>query len=61
LCRRSEPHERRVEVCSEVAFVVMDLKRLEQVELTGADGECHRLGDYWVDRAVILVFLRHFG
>jgi hypothetical protein len=39
----------------------MDLKRLEQVELTGADGECHRLGDYWVDRAVILVFLRHFG
>jgi hypothetical protein len=39
----------------------MDLTRLERVELTGADGEQHRLGDYWADRAVILVFLRHFG
>jgi hypothetical protein len=39
----------------------MDLKRLEQVELAGADGGRHRLGDFWADRPVILVFLRHFG
>ena len=39
----------------------MDLPKLEQVELTGADGQRHRLGEYWVDRTVILVFLRHFG
>lgn len=39
----------------------MDVTRLGTVELKGADGETHRLGDYWADRAVILVFLRHFG
>jgi hypothetical protein len=39
----------------------MDLARLENVELAGADGKRHRLGDFWADRAVILVFLRHFG
>jgi len=39
----------------------VDLERLEQTQLPGADGEVHRLGDYWADRPVILVFLRHFG
>jgi hypothetical protein len=39
----------------------MDVERLEVIELTGADGGPHRLGDFWVDRPVILVFLRHFG
>jgi hypothetical protein len=39
----------------------MDLGRLEDMELPGADGGRHRLGDYWVERPVILVFLRHFG
>jgi hypothetical protein len=39
----------------------MDLRLLERTELTGADGELHRLGDFWADQAVILVFLRHFG
>jgi hypothetical protein len=39
----------------------MDLQRLGRVELTGADEKQHRLGDYWADRTVILVFLRHFG
>jgi hypothetical protein len=39
----------------------VDLERLEQVELTGADGGRHRLGELWADRPVILVFLRHFG
>jgi hypothetical protein len=39
----------------------MDLKRLERVELVGADGDRHRMGDLWVEQPVILVFLRHFG
>jgi len=39
----------------------MDLPRLEQTELAGADGKRHRLGDFWADRVVIMVFLRHFG
>jgi len=39
----------------------MDVNRLENIELAGADGTPHRLGDFWADRAVILVFLRHFG
>jgi hypothetical protein len=39
----------------------MDLERLQALELTGADGAGHRLGDLWSHRPVILVFLRHFG
>ena len=39
----------------------MDLPRLEDVELDGVDGGRHRLGDFWAERPVILVFLRHFG
>jgi len=39
----------------------VDLPALEAVELEDAGGDRHRLGDYWADRAVILVFLRHFG
>jgi len=39
----------------------VDLARLERTELAGADGSAHRLGEYWADRPVILVFLRHFG
>ena len=41
--------------------VAVDLKRLERVELAGTDGRRHRLGDFWAERPVILVFLRHFG
>jgi hypothetical protein len=39
----------------------MDLVALSDLTLPGADGAGHRLGDYWADRTVILVFLRHFG
>jgi len=39
----------------------MDLDSLERVELTGVDGQPHRLGDLWAHRPVILIFLRHFG
>jgi len=39
----------------------MDLDALADVALPGADGDRHRLGDFWAERPVILVFLRHFG
>ncbi len=39
----------------------MDLPRLEALELPDATGEPRRLGDFWAERPVILVFLRHFG
>jgi hypothetical protein len=39
----------------------MDLPALSGLALPDADGEEHRLGDYWRDRPVVLVFLRHFG
>jgi hypothetical protein len=39
----------------------VDLPALEALTLVDADGKPRRLGDEWRDRAVILVFLRHFG
>ncbi len=37
------------------------LAALSDVVLDDASGEARRLGDFWADRATILVFLRHFG
>jgi hypothetical protein len=34
---------------------------LEALELLDATGTPRRLGDFWAERPVILVFLRHFG
>jgi hypothetical protein len=39
----------------------MNLAALADLELTDVSGTEHRLGDYWDDRRVVLVFLRHFG
>jgi len=39
----------------------MDIQALSALTLPGADGEDHRLGDYWAERRSVLVFLRHFG
>jgi len=39
----------------------MDLRVLAAAEQQDADGDAHRLGAYWEDRPVVLVFLRHFG
>jgi hypothetical protein len=39
----------------------MDLASLSTIELPDPEGGLHRLGDYWRDRRVALVFLRHFG
>jgi hypothetical protein len=39
----------------------MDIAALSDVTMTDHTGTARRLGDEWVDRAVVLVFLRHFG
>ncbi len=39
----------------------VDIRALQDIELSGADGAMHRIGDHFTDRKVVLVFLRHFG
>jgi hypothetical protein len=39
----------------------MDVRRLADLELPDSTGAQRRLGDFWAERPVILVFLRHFG
>ena len=39
----------------------MDLAALSALALPDAGGAEHRIGDYWSERRVALVFLRHFG
>jgi hypothetical protein len=40
---------------------MVDVARLEAVQLRDQDGAVNRLGDLWKARPVVLVFLRHFG
>jgi hypothetical protein len=44
-----------------VFCLLVDVAALSELELTDATGAPRRLGDYWAERPVILVFLRHFG
>jgi hypothetical protein len=39
----------------------VDLEALADIALPDVAGASHRLGDYWSERRVALVFLRHFG
>jgi peroxiredoxin len=39
----------------------MDATKLANVKLADGTGARHRLGDYWQEQPVVLVFLRHFG
>jgi hypothetical protein len=39
----------------------MDAHALAEVELEDSTGAHRRLGDFWAERPVVLVFLRHFG
>jgi hypothetical protein len=39
----------------------MDVRQLADLELPDSTGAPRRLGDFWAERPVILVFLRHFG
>jgi len=35
--------------------------RLSKIELSDWEGEPRRLGAYWREQPVVLVFIRHFG
>lgn len=37
------------------------VEELSEIELRDSDGEIRRLGDFWAQRRVVLVFARHFG
>ncbi len=39
----------------------MNAKKLGGLDVLDADGSTVRLGDFWKDRPVVLVFIRHFG
>jgi hypothetical protein len=39
----------------------VDAARLADVQLTDSTGATRRLGDFWAERPVVVVFLRHFG
>jgi hypothetical protein len=39
----------------------MNVEALGRIELPGADGKTHRLGELWAGKPVVLVFARHFG
>jgi hypothetical protein len=39
----------------------VDLGTLSSLELADSTGAPQQLGDFWAERPVILVFLRHFG
>ena len=36
-------------------------RRLDRIELSDWQGEPRRLGAFWEERAVVLIFIRHFG
>jgi hypothetical protein len=35
--------------------------RLSGIELSDWTGAQHRLGSFWEDQPIVLVFIRHFG
>jgi hypothetical protein len=37
------------------------VQRLADIDLSDWNGESRRLGAFWGERAVVLVFIRHFG
>jgi len=39
----------------------VDAQRLADVQLADSHGTMRRLGDFWAERPVVVVFLRHFG
>jgi hypothetical protein len=44
-----------------VDSLAVDLTRLSDVELVDATGATRRIGSFWEERPIALVFLRHFG
>jgi len=39
----------------------MDLQRLSMLTLPDASATPRRVGDFWRERRIVLVFARHFG
>ena len=39
----------------------MDIAAFGELELPDSQGTARRLGDFWAERPVVVVFLRHFG
>jgi hypothetical protein len=39
----------------------VDVARLRDLSLPDASGTARRIGTFWEQRPVVLVFLRHFG
>jgi len=37
------------------------VRRLSQIELCDWQGVPRRLGEFWKERPIVLVFIRHFG
>jgi len=48
-------------LATRLEFPVMDLQRLASLSLPDANAAPRRLGDFWRERRVVLVFARHFG
>jgi hypothetical protein len=40
---------------------VADLATIEDIKLPDSYGREQRLGDFWRDRAAVVVWLRHYG
>jgi len=36
-------------------------RRLTRIELRDWQGVPHRLGEFWKERPIVLLFIRHFG
>jgi hypothetical protein len=39
----------------------VDLTALSNIELVDLSGAPRRLGSFWAERPIVVVFLRHFG
>jgi hypothetical protein len=39
----------------------MNARKLAGLQVLDPEGRQVRLGDFWQDRSVVLVFIRHFG
>jgi hypothetical protein len=37
------------------------VRHLSRIELSDDSGASHRLGRFWAERPIVLVFIRHFG
>lgn len=48
-------------LCPPAYNALVDLTALSNVELCDASDAPRRLGSFWAERPIVVVFLRHFG